>query len=141
RFHNGAPCTAEDVEYSFMRYKGANAKELQAKVQRVEVVDPLTIRFHLREPWPDFMTFYGTTATAEGIVVPKKYLEQVGEDGFQKHPIVLGPYKLVNHTPGVEVVLEAYGGYWRKVPHIKRQIMKGVPEGTSRLAMLKKGEA
>ena len=141
KFHNGAPCTAEDVEYSFTRYKGAGAKELQAKIQRVEVIDPLTIRFHLREPWPDFMTFYGTTATAAGIVVPKKYIEQVGEDGFQKAPVGLGPYKFVSYTPGGELVLEAYEGYWRKVPNTKRLILKGVPEGTTRLAMLKTGEA
>ena len=141
RFHNGDPCTAEDVQYSFTRYKGTGAKELQAKVQRVEVLDPLTIRFHLREPWPDFMTFYGTTATAAGIVVPKKYLEQVGEDGFKKHPVGLGPYKFVSYTPGVELVLEAYEGYWRKVPNIKQLIIKGVPEDTTRLAMLKTGEA
>jgi len=87
------------------------------------------------------MTFYGTTATAASIVVPKKYLEQVGEDGFQKAPVGLGPYKFVSYTPGGELVLEAYDGYWRKVPNIKRLIMKGVPEGTTRLAMLKTGEA
>jgi len=63
RFHNGDPCTAEDVKYSFERYKGTGAKELRDNVQRLEVVDPLTVRFHLQEPWPDFMTFYGTTAT------------------------------------------------------------------------------
>ncbi|HEY5865560.1 MAG TPA: ABC transporter substrate-binding protein [Candidatus Tectomicrobia bacterium] len=141
RFHNGDPCTAEDVRFSFMRYKGAGAKELQAKVQQVEVVDALTIRFHLREPWPDFMSFYGTTATAAGLVVPKKYLEQVGEDGFQKAPVGLGPYKFVSYTPGGDLVLEAYAGYWRKVPNIKRLIIKGVPEDTTRLALLKTGEA
>src|SRR2546429_4260025 len=42
------------------------------------------VRFQLKEPWPDFMTFYGTTATAAGIVVPKKYLTEVGDDGFKK---------------------------------------------------------
>jgi len=141
RFHNGEPCTAEDVQYSFARYKGAGAKELQAKVAQVEVVDPLTVRFHLRDPWPDFMTFYGTTATAAGIVVPKKYMEQVGVDGFQKAPVGLGPYKFVSYTPGGDLVLEAYEGYWRKVPNIKRLIIKSVPEGTTRLAMLKTGEA
>jgi len=141
RFHNGDPCTAEDVQFSFVRYKGTGAKELRTNVERVEVVDALTVRFHLKEPWPDFMTFYGTTATAAGIVVPKRYLEQVGVDGFKQHPIGLGPYKFVSHAPGVEVVLEAYEGHWRKVPHIKRLLMKGVPEGTTRLAMLKKGEA
>ncbi len=141
RFHNGDPCTAEDVKFSFERYRGTGATELHDKVMRVEIVDPLTVRFHLKALWPDFMTFYGTTATAAGIVVPKKYLEQVGEDGFKKHPIGLGPYKFVSHTPGVELVLEAYEGYWRKVPHVKRLIMRGVPEDTTRLAMLKKEEA
>jgi peptide/nickel transport system substrate-binding protein len=140
-FHNGDPCTTEDVQFSFERYKGAGMKELQTKVKRLEVVDSRTIRFHLHEPWPDFMTFYGTTATAAGIVVPKKYLQQVGDDGFKKHPIGLGPYKFVSHTPGVELVLEANPTYWRKVPNIQRIAMKGIPEGTTRLAMLKKGEA
>ncbi len=141
RFHNGDPVTAADVKFSFDRYKGAGAKELQARVRLVEVVDPLTVRFHLREPWPDFMTFYGTTATAAGIVVPKKYVEQVGDDGFRKHPIGAGPYKFVSHKPGVEIVLEANPGYWRHVPYVKRLIMKSVPEGTTRLTMLKAGEA
>jgi peptide/nickel transport system substrate-binding protein len=141
RFHNGDPCTAEDVKFSFARYKGTGATEFRAQVKTVEIVDALTVRFHLNAPWPDFMTFYGTTATAAGLVVPKRYLEQVGEDGFKKHPIGLGPYKFVSHTPGVELVLEAFEGYWRKIPHVKRLMMKGAPEGTTRLAMLKKGEA
>ena len=64
RFHNGDPCTAEDVKFTFERYKGAGARELKDKVKQVEIVDPLTVRFHLPEPWPDFMTFYGSTATA-----------------------------------------------------------------------------
>jgi peptide/nickel transport system substrate-binding protein len=140
-FHDGEPCTAEDVKFSFERYKGTGASELRAKVARVEVVEPRTIRFHLHAPWPDFMTFYGTTATSAGYVVPKKYLEKVGVDGFKGHPIGLGPYKFVSFKPGIELVLEAYEGYWRKVPHIKRIVMKGIPEGTTRLAMLKSGEA
>jgi peptide/nickel transport system substrate-binding protein len=140
-FHNGDPCTTEDVQFSFERYKGAGMKELHAKVKRLEVVDSRTIRFHMHQPWPDFMTFYGTTATAAGIVVPKKYLQQVGDDGFKKHPIGLGPYKFVSHTPGVELVLDANPKYWRKVPNVQRIVMKGIPEGTTRLAMLKKGEA
>jgi peptide/nickel transport system substrate-binding protein len=141
KFHNGDALTAEDVKFSFERYKGAGAKELQARVQQVEVVDPLTVRFHLKEPWPDFMTFYGTTATAAGIVVPKKYLTQVGDEGFRRHPIGAGPYKFVSQQPGIEVVLEAYPGYWRHVPHVRRLVMKSVPEATGRAVMLKSGEA
>jgi peptide/nickel transport system substrate-binding protein len=141
KFHNGDPCTAEDVVFSFTRYKGVGAAELKSKVKNVEVVDARTVRFHLHQPWPDFMTFYGTTATAAGVVVPKRYLEQVGEDGFKQHPIGMGPYKFVSHTPGIELVLDANEAYWRHPPYIKRIIIKGVPEGTTRLAMLKRGEA
>jgi peptide/nickel transport system substrate-binding protein len=141
KFHNGDAVTTEDVKFSFERYKGAGAKELQTRVQQVEVVDPLTVRFHLKEPWPDFMTFIGTTATAAGIVVPKKYVTSVGDDAFRKHPIGAGPYKFVSHKPGVEVVLEAYTGYWRRVPNVKKLVMKSVPEATTRAVMLKSGEA
>ena len=141
KFHNGDAVTADDVKFSFERYKGAGAKELNLRVRQVEIIDPLTVRFVLKEPWPDFMTFYGTTATAAGIVVPKKYLTQVGDDALRKHPIGAGPYKFVSHTPGVEVVLEANPDYWRRVPTVKRLVMKSVPEATTRIAMLKKGEA
>src|SRR5205807_1032336 len=141
KFHNGDPVTTEDVKFSFERYKGAGAKEFHTRVRAVEIVDPLTIRFRLGSPWPDFMTFYGTTATGAGIVVPKKYLTQVGDDGCRKHPIGAGPYKFVSHAPGVDVVLEAYTGYWRRVPNVKRLVLKSVPDGSTRLAMLKTGEA
>jgi peptide/nickel transport system substrate-binding protein len=141
KFHNGDAVTSEDVKFSYERYKGAGAKELQARVRQVDIVDPLTIRFVLKEPWPDFMTFYGTTATAAGLVVPKKYITQVGDEGFRKHPIGAGPYKFVSHTPGVDITLEAYPGYWRHTPHVKRLVMKSVPEGTTRAALLKTGEA
>jgi peptide/nickel transport system substrate-binding protein len=137
-FHNGDAFTAEDVKFSFARAKGA--KLLQEKVREVTVVDRHRVRFQLAEPWPDFMTFYGTLATSAGWIAPKKYMEQVGLDGFKKHPIGLGPYKFVSHTPGVELVMEAFEGYWRKMPSVKRLVYKSVPEATTRLAMLKRGE-
>jgi peptide/nickel transport system substrate-binding protein len=141
KFHNGDPVTTEDVKFSFERYKGAGAKVLQSHVQQVEIVSPLIVRFQLKEAWPDFMTFYGTTASAAGIVVPKKYMTQVGDDGFKKHPIGAGPYKFVSHKPGVEVVLEANPGYWRRVPIVKTLVMKSVPDANTRAVMLKSGEA
>jgi len=87
------------------------------------------------------MTYYGTTATAAGLVLPRKYVTQVGDDGFRKHPIGAGPYKFVSHQPGVEVVLEAFPGYWRRVPGVKTLVMRSVPEATTRAVMLKSGEA
>jgi peptide/nickel transport system substrate-binding protein len=140
-FHNGDPFTAEDVQFSFERYKGAAAKELQAKVQAVKIAGPHAIEFHLKEPWPDFLTFYATPASGAAWIVPKAYVQRVGDEGFKQHPIGLGPYKFVSHTPGVEMVMEAFEGYWRKVPQVQRLIYKSIPEETTRLSMLKNGEA
>ena len=141
KFHNGDPFTAEDVQFSFDRFKGAGAGELKKKVKTVEVVSSHHVRFHLHEPWPDFMTFYGTPATGAGWITPKNYILKVGDAEFKKHPIGLGPYRFVSHQPGVEVIFEANTDYWRKTPHVKRLVMKSVPEATTRLAMLKKQEA
>jgi len=136
-FHNGDPFTAEDVQFSFARAKGAQLKE---KVKEVRIVDPHTVQFVLHEPWPDFMTFYGTFASAAGWIVPKSYVEKVGADGFKKQPIGLGPYKFVSMRSGIELVMEANENYWRKVPSVKRLVFQSVPEGTTRLAMLMRGE-
>src|ERR1700730_2910073 len=62
RFHNGDPVPAEDVNFSFERYRGAAAPILKDRLRDVQVVDPSRVRFHLKDPWPDFMTFYGTRA-------------------------------------------------------------------------------
>ena len=139
-FHNGDPFTAEDVKFSFDRYKGAAAKLLKDKVAAVEIVDPFRVRFRLKEPWPDFMTFYATPASGAGWIVPKKYIEKVGDEGFKKAPVGAGPYKLTSFNPGIELVLDAFDRYWRKPPTVKRMVWKSVPEDLTRLAMLKRGE-
>jgi peptide/nickel transport system substrate-binding protein len=137
KFHNGDPFTAEDVKFSFARAKG---KLLHEKVKEVTVVSPARVRFTLHEPWPDFMNFYAGVVTGASWIVPKKYVEQVGADGFKKAPVGLGPYRFVSHTPGVELVMEAFEGYWRKMPSVKRLVFKMVPESNTRVAMLKRGE-
>jgi peptide/nickel transport system substrate-binding protein len=141
KFHNGDPLTADDVKFSFQRYRGASAKILHERVKSVEVVDAQRIRFVLHAPWPDFLVFYASPATGAAWIVPRKYIEKVGEEGFARQPVGLGPYKFVRMVPGQELVLEANEQYWRKKPSIKRVVIKGVPDRTTRLAMLKTGEA
>jgi peptide/nickel transport system substrate-binding protein len=106
----------------------------------VQVVDPGRVRFHLKQPWPDFLTYFGTTASSVGWIVPKKYVEQVGDDGFKKAPVGAGPYRFVSFTPGIELVVEAFEGYWRKTPSVKRLVFKVMPDDTTRAAALKKGD-
>ena len=59
----------------------------------VETPDPKRVRFKLKQPWPDFLTFYAS-ATGAAWVVPKKYVEQVGDEGFKKAPIGAGPLQV-----------------------------------------------
>jgi peptide/nickel transport system substrate-binding protein len=139
KFHNGEPVTAEDVRFSFARYRGASHDLMHDQVAAIETPDLQRILFRLKKPWPDFLSFY-SSATGAGWIVPKKYVEQVGEDGFKKAPIGAGPYKFVSFDPGVELVLEAFDGYWRKPPNVKRLVMKVIPDEATRLAALKRGE-
>jgi peptide/nickel transport system substrate-binding protein len=140
-FHNGDPFTAEDVKFTFERYKGAGATELKKQVKAVEIVDPHHVRFVLHDPWPDFLTFYATPATGAGWIVPKRYTEKTGNDAFKNQPVGAGPYRFVSYNPGVELVLEANSDYWRKTPAVKQLVFKSVPDPSTRLAMLKNQEA
>ena len=112
KFHNGDTLTAEDVKFSYERFNGLFQKTLKEKVDRVEIVDPYLIRFHLKKPWNDFLEFYcGLGMTGANWIVPKKYVEKVGEDAYLKLPVGCGPYKIVRNEPGVELVLEAFEDY------------------------------
>ena len=139
KFHNGDPVTAEDVKFSFERYRGTARDLMKDRVAAIETPDPRHVRFKLKQPWPDFLTFYGS-ASGAGWIVPKTYVERVGDEGFKKTPIGAGPYKFVSFTPGVELVFEAFDQYWRKPPSVKRLIFKVIPDETTRLAALKRGE-
>src|SRR6266436_2317162 len=120
KFHNGEPVTADDVKFSFERYRGAANKVMKDRVAAVEVVDPGRVRFRVKEPWPGFLTYYGSLTTGAGWIVPRKYLEKVGDDGFKRAPVGAGPYRFVSFNPGVELVLEANESYWRKSPSVYR---------------------
>ncbi|HEX6440680.1 MAG TPA: ABC transporter substrate-binding protein [Stellaceae bacterium] len=139
KFHNGEPVTAEDVKFSYERYRGTSHELMKENVASIEALDPSHVRFKLKKPWPDFLSFY-SSASGAGWIVPKKYVEKVGDDGFKKAPIGAGPYKFVSFNPGVELVLEAFDGYWRKTPAVKRLTMRVIPDEATRTAALKRGE-
>src|SRR5258705_11864473 len=114
-FHNGAPVTAEDVKFSFERYRGNAARFIKEKVAAVETPDPRRVVFRLHQPGPDFLIYY-SAVTGAGWIVRKKYVESVGEAGFKKAPVGAGPYKFVSFTPGVDLVLEGFDVYCRRLP-------------------------
>jgi peptide/nickel transport system substrate-binding protein len=138
-FHNGDPVTSDDVKFSFERYRGSSLSLLKQYVDTIDTSSPHHVRIELKQPWPDFLTFYAG-ATGAGWVVPRKYLARVGDDGFRKAPVGAGPYKFVSFSPGVELVLEAFEPYWRNAPRVKRLVLKVIPDEATRLAALKRGE-
>ena len=140
KFHNGEPVTPEDVKFTFENYKGANAKLLKDRTERIDQVDNRTVRFHFKEPFLDFMTVYGTTASGAGWIVPQKYYQEVGPDVFKQKPIGAGPYKLSQQQADT-LEFEAFPEYWRKTPHVQTLVIKGVTEDATRVAMLQTGEA
>jgi len=141
KFHNGEPVTVEDVKFSFENYRGAKADVLKTKTERIEMIDARTVRFHFKEPFLDFPMIFGTSnVSGAGWIVPAKYYQQVGPDGFKQKPIGAGPYKLVHQEPGTKLEFEAFEDYYRPV-HVKQLVMIAVPEGTTRVAMLERGEA
>ena len=86
KFHNGDPFTAEDVKFSFHRAKGA--KLLREKVKDVEIVGPTRVRFHLHEPWPDFMNYYGGLVSGAGWIVPRSTSRRSATTASRRRPSV-----------------------------------------------------
>jgi peptide/nickel transport system substrate-binding protein len=132
--------TTEDVKFTYESYRGTNAKRLHDQVERIDLVDNRTVRFVFKEPFLDFLVLYGSAASGAGWIVPKKYYEEVGKDGFKNKPIGAGPYKLVRQVVGSELELESYTAYWRKTPSVKTLIVKTIPDDSTRLAALQVGE-
>jgi peptide/nickel transport system substrate-binding protein len=141
KFHDGTPVTPQDVKWSFQHYRGAWASVLHDKTQDLEIVDDRAVRFHFNDPFLDFPILLGTAnVCGAGWVVPQKYYEQVGQDGFLQKPVGAGPYKLVSQQPGIQLDFEAFDDYYRPV-HVKQLTMLAVPEAATRVAMLERGEA
>jgi peptide/nickel transport system substrate-binding protein len=141
KFHDGTPVSAQDVKWSFEHYRGAWKGVLSKRAKDIEIVGDNTVRFHFDEPFLDFPILMGTSnVCGAGWVVPAKYYEKVGQDGFLQKPIGAGPYKLVSQQPGIRLDFAAFEGYYRPV-HVNELSMVAVPEAATRVAMLERGEA
>ncbi len=143
KFHNGDPFTAEDVKFTYEQLLKPDNKHTYRKgfvdsIERIEVVDPLHVRFVLKQPW---LAFFSTSRYALQPIVPKNYYEKVGAKGFQEKPIGTGPYKLADMVSGEWTRYEANTAYWGGAPHVRFVKQQLVKEPFTRYAMLQKGEA
>ena len=140
RFHDGQPLTTADVKWTYENFKGAYASVFHQKLDHIQIVDDRTIVFHFKEPFIDFMDLYNGGVSGIGWIIPKHYYEKVGRDGFKAQPIGAGPYKLVSQQAGVQMVFDAWEGYWRRSPGVKTIVVKGITDLTARMAGLQTGE-
>jgi peptide/nickel transport system substrate-binding protein len=147
RWHNGDPLTAHDVKFSLERTMSkesiaSRAKALRRNVKRIEVIDDLTVRVYTNGVQLHFPASLSRAVFQEGQLMPKKYIETVGVEGFRKKPIGSGPWKFVRSVPGDRIEYEAVDyPHWRGTPNFKRLVILLVPEESTRVAMVRTGEA
>lgn len=141
RFHNGDPFSSDDVRFSIERTYDPRAKTLMAAtfrtVERIETPDAGSVIFHTRRPDPLLaarLAFVGSQ------ILPRRYVEQVGSDGLNAHPVGTGPVRFVENVRGDRLVLERVSDYWGGPVEPARVVFKPVPEMAVRVAALLRGE-
>jgi peptide/nickel transport system substrate-binding protein len=141
KFHNGEDFTAESVKFSLERV-GNPANKLRgtpplAPLDRVDIVDPYTVRVHTKVPWPIFTKAIG--ASQAPMYPPRAY---AGKDSayISKNPIGTGPYKFVRWSKDEEIVFEANSAYWGGAPRIQTVVFRPIPDDAVRVAALQNGE-
>jgi peptide/nickel transport system substrate-binding protein len=141
KFHNGEDFNADSVKFSLERVANP-ANKLRGTspfgpIDRVEIVDPYTVKVHTKKPWPIFVN--AMTFIQAAMYPPKEY---AGKDTahVSRNPIGTGPYKFVRWAKDEEIVLEANGSYWRGAPKIKTAVFRPIPDDAVRVAALQNGE-
>src|SRR5262244_486449 len=141
KFHNGDAFTSADPKFSLERTYDPNTKTMVATVfttiDRIDAPDPFTLLIHTKKPdplLPARLAFYG------GQIVPKKYVESVGNDAFNAKPVGTGPTRFVSWVKDDRLMLEANPDYWGGKPDFDKLIVRSIPETAPRVAALLKGE-
>ena len=151
RWHNGDFFTAEDVKFTLERIiepnrieeRSSPRKGLLGPLVKVETVDDYTIQLITSEPWPTLIAMLPFHE-----MVPKEYIEEVGDAYFAEHPVGTGPFRFVEWRTGEHIILARFDDYYggaSDIPpvgpaNIERLIFRPIPETATRVAALKAGE-
>ncbi len=138
-FHNGEPFNAEAVRFTFQRVLNPEQKSPNratvSEVERVDVVDDLTVNLVLRAPYAPFLA-----RLIDFPMVPPKYTAEKGNQGLALRPVGTGPFRFVELVKDDHMIVEAFDKHWRGQPRIKRIVFKPIPEPFTRAAALRNGE-
>ncbi len=149
-WHDGTPFTAEDVVFTVERtvkegrIGGLTSprKGLLDPVTDAVALDRLTVKLITSVPYPALLAFLPHT-----LIVPKHYVEAVGDAYFAENPLGTGPFRFVRWDKGTQIVMERYDGYYGGSPAIPpvgpapvdRVIFRVLPETSTRIAALRAG--
>ncbi len=139
KFQDGEPMDAGAVKYTLERHAGMQGSFRRNEIgamERVEVVDPLTVRVILKQP---FSPFIAVLTDRAGMVVSPKAAEAAGKE-FGLKPVCAGPFKFAERVAQDRIVLERFPQYWDAGRiHYDRVTYRVVPDSSIRLANLKAG--
>ena len=147
KFHNGDPLTAADIKFSLERQMApqslaASKATMQRTFQSIDVLDDLTVRIVTKTPQIGLPATLSRAVAPEGSVMPKAYIEKVGEEAFRAKPVGSGPWKFVRNVKGDRMEFEAINyAHPRGTPNFKNLTILRVPEESTRGAMVRTGEA
>ena len=140
-FHDGTPFNAEAVKFNLERaltiQESARKGDIRA-IDKVEVVDPLTAKLVLKEPFAPLLSQLSDRA---GMMVSPKAAGAVSPKEFGNHPVCSGPYKFVERVVQERIVMERFADYWNKDAfHFDRAEYRPMPDATVRLNNLLSGQ-
>jgi peptide/nickel transport system substrate-binding protein len=139
KFHDGTAMDAEAVKFSLERHKTmpeSRRRSELTEVASVEVVDPLTVRLNLTEPFSPLLSLLADRA---GMIVSPKAARELG-DRFATAPVCAGPFRFVERVAQDRIVLERFPDYWDAASiHVDRVVYRPIPDTTVRLANLQGG--
>src|SRR5215212_2885793 len=127
KFHDGTPFNAEAVKVNLDRYQqedSVRSTEVEP-IESVEVIDPMTVRVTMSEPFAPFLAVLTDRA---GIMASPKAIKESG-GRISKDPVGTGPFKFVERVRGDHITVEKNPDYWRDgYPKIDKIIYKGIED-------------
>ena len=151
-FHNGETLDAHNVKFSIERTmyheesvvgdgNRLNRQLRQPSEDAIEVVDDLTVRMHTDGSKPHFWSLLTRAVFQGGQIMPQEYIETVGDEGFRAKPIGSGPWMYAEHSVGDYFRYESFDKSHRGIPHFANLSLLLVPEESTKLAMVRTGQA
>ena len=142
KFHDGTDLNAEAVKINFDRQLNpdtgaARTQELVAAIEGITTPDEYTVVFKLKKPDVAFIGYYIGEVT-NGVIISPAAIEKYGDD-LGSHPVGTGPWKLVSHTIGQEIVFERNDDYWGGPPKAAKLIVRPITDNATRLVELETG--